>query len=63
MALTISGFLEAMVGIAVRSENGNLVALRLQADRCINNESFCAADPEVWVEEDDILLRGLRSGS
>ena len=52
---TIASFIEAMAGIAMRRENGNLVAQVLQAYRCIDDETFSAANAEIWMEEDDTL--------
>lgn len=46
-----------MARIAVRGEDGDPVAERLQTNGGIDDEAFGAADAKVGVEEDDILLR------
>lgn len=46
-----------MARIAVRGEDGDLVAERLQPDGGIDDEAFSAANAKVGVEEDDVLLR------
>lgn len=37
------------------SENGHLVSQGLQSNSGIDDESFSAADAQVWVYEDNIL--------
>ena len=44
-----------MIRIAMRSEYGDLVTTILQANCCVYDESFCAANAQIWVEEDDVL--------
>jgi hypothetical protein len=55
--LTVPGFVEAMAGIAMRCEDGDLVATVLQPNGGIDDQSFGPADAQVRVEEDDMLLR------
>ena len=40
-------------------EDGDFVAAQLEGDGGVDDEAFCAADAEVWVEEDDGLGRGV----
>lgn len=51
----IAGFVEAVLGIAVGGEDGDFVAEVLEADCCVDDEAFSAADAEVGVEEDYVL--------
>lgn len=52
---TIASFIKAMAWIAMRSEDGDLVAEILQAYCCVNDQTFSAANAKIWMEEDDIL--------
>lgn len=53
---TISSFFKAVAWIAVTRENDDLVATILQAHCSINDQSFCATDTQIWMEEGNILL-------
>lgn len=55
---TIAGFIEAVVRVAVACKDDDLVAAFLQADGRVDDETLCAADAEVGVQEDDRLLLG-----
>ena len=55
---TITSFIKAMAWIAMRSEDGDLVAEILQAYCCIDDQTFSAANAKIWVEEDDIIWSG-----
>jgi hypothetical protein len=59
MCHTISSFIEAMLGIAVASENNNVMATVFQSHSGIDNESFSASDAQIGVKEDDSLLLSL----
>jgi hypothetical protein len=54
--LTIAGFVEAMSWVAVRCEDGDLVPARLQRNSRIDNKTFGAANAEIRMEEDGVLL-------
>lgn len=54
--LTVASFVEAMGPVAVRGEDGDGVAQVLEADGGVDDEAFGAADAEVRVKEDDVLL-------
>lgn len=54
--LTVACLIEAVVGIAVGRENGDLVSSVLQPHSGINDEPLSSAYAEVWVEEDNVLL-------
>lgn len=45
-----------MKWVAMRREDGDLVTQGLQAYSSIDDKTFSAADAEIWVEEDDVLL-------
>jgi hypothetical protein len=55
--LTIAGFIKAVSRVTVRREDGDLVAAFLQRDCRIYNETLGAANAEIRVEEDGVLLR------
>lgn len=55
----ISGFVEAMIRIAVGCEDGDLVTYILQANSCIDHKAFGAANAEIGMEEDDVLAMGM----
>jgi hypothetical protein len=59
--LTVARFVKAVSRVAVRREDGDRVAAFLQRDCRIYNETLGAANAEIWVEEDGVLLR-LRHG-
>ena len=45
----------------MRSQDGHVVAERLQADGGIDDETLCATDAEVGVDKDDVpAWRGFR---
>jgi hypothetical protein len=44
--------------ITVRSEDRDLVPAVLESYCCVDDEPFRAADSEVRVEEDDVVLGG-----
>lgn len=50
---TISSFIEAMAGIAMRSEDGDSMLEILQAYSRINDQPFRATNPEVGMEENN----------
>jgi hypothetical protein len=54
--LTIARFVEAMPWVAVRCEDGYLVPTLLQRDSGIDNKTLSAANAEVRMEEDGVLL-------
>jgi hypothetical protein len=60
---TIPSFLKAVVWVAMRGENGHLVASLLQSDSGINDQSLCPSDAQVRVKEDylPLLLTLVRS--
>lgn len=49
---TIPRFFETVPWVTVGCVDCDLVAEILQADCSVDNEPFCTADAEVWVEED-----------
>lgn len=53
---TITGFVKAMLRIAVACEDDDLVAAVLKADSGIDDESLSSADSQVRVQEDYGLL-------
>ena len=55
----ISGFIEAVIEVAVGSEDRDLMAQVLQAYCSVNNKAFGAANSKIRVEENDALLLGL----
>lgn len=50
---TIAALVEAVGRIAVVGEDDDFVAAGLEADCCVDDEAFRAADAEVRMEEDD----------
>jgi len=54
--LTITGLVETVPRIAMRREDGDFVAARLETNSGINHQSLSTADAQVRVEEDDTLL-------
>lgn len=54
--LTIAGLIKAMSRVAVRGEDGDFVSAFLQRDCGIDNEPLGAANAEIRVEEDGVLL-------
>ena len=52
---TISGLIEAVIGIAVGGEDDDVVALRLQTDGGIDDEPLGTSNAQVRVKEDDVL--------
>lgn len=54
--LTIAGLIEAMAGVAVGCEDGDFVAAVLQPDGGVNHQALSAADAEIWMKKDDVLL-------
>ena len=54
--LTIASLVEAVLRVAVRCEDGDLVPAALQADSGVDDEALSAANTQIWVEEDDVLL-------
>ena len=44
-----------MTRVAVAGEDGYCVSELLQAERGVDDESLCATDPEIWMEEDNAL--------
>lgn len=53
MQLTVASFVKAVLGIAVRGEDGDFVAEILQADCGVDYETLGTANAQVRVEEDD----------
>ena len=53
---TISSFVEAMLGITMICVNNDFVATILEPHRRVNDQSFCATDPKVGMEENYIFL-------
>lgn len=45
-----------MCRVAVRCEDGDLVAQRLQSYCGVNDQPLGASDTEIWVNEDDAFL-------
>ena len=54
--LTIAGFVEAVLRVAVGCENGHLVPAVLQPYGSINNQALGPADAQVGMEEDYVLF-------
>lgn len=54
--LTIACFIEAVSGVAVRREDGHFVPAGLQRNGGVDDETLGAANAEVWMEEDGVLL-------
>jgi hypothetical protein len=54
--LTITSLVEAMPRIAVRREDGDFMATRLETDGGIDDQSLSTANTQVRVEENDTLL-------
>jgi hypothetical protein len=52
---TVTGFLKAMLRIAMRCEDSDRVTTVLEANGCVDHEALCSTDTEIGVEEDDIL--------
>jgi hypothetical protein len=55
MVYTISCFIKAVAGITVRCKYYNLMTKILQSHGGVDDETLCAANAKVWVEEDDVL--------
>jgi hypothetical protein len=54
-SLTIARLVEAMIWVAIRGEDGDLVSAALQSDSGVNHKALGAANAEVWVKEHDVL--------
>jgi hypothetical protein len=54
--LTVTGFVEAMAGIAMRREDSDLVASVLQPNRGINHQALSSTYAQVRMEEDNVLF-------
>ena len=54
---TIAGLFEAVVGVAVRSQNGDFVAEPLEANRGVDYQPLGAANAEIGMDEDHALRR------
>jgi hypothetical protein len=58
---TISGFIEAMILVAIRCQDCDFVAARLQSHGGIDDQAFGASNPKIRMHEDDVsLARRLR---
>jgi hypothetical protein len=55
---TIASFVEAVGRITMRGENSYFMPAILEADGCVDNETFCSTYAEVWMEENDVLGLG-----
>ena len=55
---TIAGFIETMLRIAMRREDGDFVSAILQSYCSVNNETLRPTNAEIWVEKGDILRLG-----
>lgn len=53
---TIPRLIKAMPNIPVRRIDSNRVPQLLQRDGRVDDQALGAADAEVWVKEDDVLL-------
>jgi hypothetical protein len=53
---TIASFIKAVLRVAMRREYGDLVTTILQAYGCVDDQTLCSADSEIWMEENNILL-------
>jgi hypothetical protein len=60
-ARTVAGLGEAVRRVAVRGEDGDLVAAALQADGGVNDQLLGAAYAQVWVQEGNRLGHGWRT--
>lgn len=54
--LTVACLIEAMLLVAMRREDGDLVSALLQRDSCIDDQTLGAAYAEVGVEKDGMRL-------
>lgn len=59
---TISSLVETVRRVAMRGENGHLVAQVLEADCGVNDQSLSTTDTKIGVEEDDAFPGGLGMG-
>lgn len=56
MGLTVFGFIEAMTGVTVRSEDGDAVTAVLQCDSSVDHQALGTAYAQIWVKKDYVLL-------
>lgn len=56
--LTVAALVKAVARVAVVGEDDDAVAAFLQADSSVDDEAFCAADAQVWMEKDDCFIFG-----
>jgi hypothetical protein len=54
--LTVAGFVKAVPRVAVRSKDGDLVSTALQRNGSVDDEPLGAANAEVRMQEDKVLL-------
>ena len=54
-SLTIARLVEAVIWVAIRGEDGDLVSAALQSHSSIDHKALGAANAEVWVKEHDVL--------
>ena len=58
--LTISSLLKTMISIAMRRKDRDFVPSRLKSHRRVDDQTLCAANAQIRMEEDDTpLLRVL----
>lgn len=55
---TVSGFIEAMLGITVRRQDCDFVPAGLQSHGCIDDQTLRASDAKVWMDKDNTFLVG-----
>ena len=53
--LTIARLLKAVVGIVPRSKDLDVVAEVLQSHGCVDDQSLCTANAEVWMDKGDAV--------
>lgn len=54
-SLTIARLVEAVIPVAVRGEDGDLVSAALQSHSSVNHKALGTTNAEVWVEEHNVL--------
>lgn len=58
---TVSGFIEAVLGVTVRCQDCDFVPTGLQSHGCVDDQTLRASDAKVRVDKDDtFLVRGFR---
>jgi hypothetical protein len=54
-SLTIARLVEAVIRVAIRGEDGDLVSAALQPHGGVNHKALGTANAQVWVEEHNVL--------